>query len=139
MNVEEYLNGAKGIKEIIAANMNELEALYSMRDSLPSSGSGSSGGCSNKDAPFVNVVERIEEQIELIRKENEEYEAIRRDIGIRIRKISNRYQRVILQEHYLNFQTIRVIAERIGYSERNTYELKKKALKSFAKLNPDIF
>lgn len=130
LKVERFLNQAYRLNELIKSNNLEIAELNQLKISL-------SGIDYSKDrvqttqsgeAAFTKVIDRIDELIRIIEKDNEEMLYLRLKIRNAINGVQDNEEKLLLKYRYLNFMTWEQICEEMNVSSRTAFRIRVSAL-----------
>lgn len=128
MTAKEYLSQAYMLNDEINAKLETLESLKAIATKITAANSGMPGGNGDPHGK-EDVIIKIAELNEEIKKDVDRLVDIKRDIIRTINGISNRTHRVLLIKRYVNGEDWENIAVDMGYYIRHIYALHGKALK----------
>lgn len=133
MNAKKYLNQIRYIDELIQSNNQEVKELKELYDSIAGTDYSKERvqeSSESTDARFVKIVEKILELEEIIRNQNAEMLDLKLQIKKVINNLENNDEKLLIQEKYINFKTIKQISEEMHVSERTAKRIHKRALEN---------
>ena len=134
MNKKQYLKQGYIIRKELKTQTDvliELEANLDNVKSFDYSKEKLQGGPVQDDTAMVEKIDKIIEVQELIKNKTDELKRLQANLYLEINRLSNTNEKILLQARYILNETWEQIAERLGYSVRQTHRIHKSALENF--------
>ena len=90
----------------------------------------------NNDAIYEKYIEKVDLLAREISEKRDKLNEVKSDISVKIEKLENENERMVLRYKYLMFMSVPKIADKMSYSERWIKYLHQNAIKSFERLHP---
>ena len=130
MTAKEYLCRGRRLNELIDSNLQELQRLRQLATSITPNYEGEPVSGREMKSKTEEIVVKICSLEEQIQSEIDDYVDVQREIHTAIESVDNPNERLLLRERYINFRSWEDIAEKVGYSYRQTTRLHGMALKN---------
>lgn len=111
----------------LKSNLGNVKGIDYSKDKLD-------GGPLQDDSNMVNKIDKILQVEELIKNKVEELKKFQANLYLKILKLDNTNEKILLQARYILNETWEEIAERLGYSVMHIHRIHKKALENFKTL-----
>lgn len=134
--IDLYLNRGYELKTEIDDNIEILQHLNEIKNSLPGGASGEGISKSRStNAYYTSPADTATDIENEIKQQNRELEKLYAELIISIKKVKDSNSKSLLTKRYLLFKKWETIAEEMDYSVRNIFELRKKALSDYNEIN----
>lgn len=137
MNAKQYLRQAYRLNELINSDLQELEQLKALSQSVSSPNlSGMPSGSKKQEAPFVNPVLKIVDLENYINAEIDRFVDLKKEIRTVIYQIPDNNQKLCLKLRYIQFLKWEAVAVNMNLSLKQVHRIHCEALQEIQKILP---
>ncbi len=130
ITAKQYLKQAYRLNELINSDLQELEQLKALSESISSPKLSDLPSGSKQDASFVNVVIKIVELEKLIDAEVNRLVDLKKEIREVINNVEDNNQKLVLKLRYLQYLKWDAVAIEMNLSSKQVHRIHKEALEA---------
>jgi DNA-directed RNA polymerase specialized sigma subunit len=129
MTAKEFLSQYRLIDTRIRDKLEQIRSLRELAEKCTSAVSASSGKVANGDSAMEKTIIAMVDMEKEVQKEMDDLVRLRKEISDAIKTVENKEYRTLLEKRYLEFFTMKEIADDMWYDVRHIYRMHDEALK----------